>query len=41
MGTCEVCGNHYDKRFEIIAAGEHHVFDSTTDAGGPSCGSRG
>lgn len=28
MGTCEVCGNHYDKAFEIIAAGEHHVFDS-------------
>jgi hypothetical protein len=28
MGTCEVCGNDYDKTFEIVAAGERHVFDS-------------
>ena len=27
-GTCEVCGNQYDKAFEVIAAGAHHVFDS-------------
>ncbi len=27
-GTCEVCGNEYDKAFEIVAAGAHHVFDS-------------
>jgi hypothetical protein len=27
-GTCEVCGNEYDKAFEVIAAGAHHVFDS-------------
>jgi hypothetical protein len=28
MPTCEVCGNDYDKAFEVIAAGAHHVFDS-------------
>jgi hypothetical protein len=28
MATCETCGNDYDKAFEIVAAGEHHVFDS-------------
>jgi hypothetical protein len=28
MGQCEVCGNEYDKAFEVIAAGQHHVFDS-------------
>ena len=27
-GNCEVCGNQYDKAFEVIAAGAHHVFDS-------------
>jgi hypothetical protein len=27
-GNCEVCGNSYDKAFEVIAAGSHHVFDS-------------
>jgi hypothetical protein len=28
MATCEVCGNQYDKTFEVIMAGETHVFDS-------------
>ncbi|MFP5288065.1 MAG: hypothetical protein ACLGI9_20175 [Thermoanaerobaculia bacterium] len=28
MATCEVCGNSYDKAFEVIMAGESHVFDS-------------
>ena len=28
VGNCEVCGNQYDKAFEVIAAGAHHVFDS-------------
>jgi hypothetical protein len=28
MGVCEVCGNDYDKSFEIIAGGRRHVFDS-------------
>jgi hypothetical protein len=27
-GTCEVCGNEYDKAFEIAMAGKRHVFDS-------------
>lgn len=25
---CEVCGNDYDKAFEVILAGESHTFDS-------------
>jgi hypothetical protein len=28
MATCEVCGNDYDKSFEVVAAGTKHVFDS-------------
>jgi hypothetical protein len=28
MRKCEVCGNEYDKAFEVIMAGERHVFDS-------------
>ena len=28
MGKCEVCGNQYDKAFELISAGTSHVFDS-------------
>ncbi|HET9228567.1 MAG TPA: hypothetical protein VFR31_17955 [Thermoanaerobaculia bacterium] len=28
MGTCELCGNTYDKSFEVVMAGETHVFDS-------------
>jgi hypothetical protein len=28
MGICEVCGNDYQHSFEVIAAGERHVFDS-------------
>jgi hypothetical protein len=28
MGTCETCGNEYDKTFEVIAAGATHTFDS-------------
>ena len=28
MAKCEVCGNDYDKSFEIIQAGTSHVFDS-------------
>lgn len=29
MRTCEVCGNDYDKAFEVTAAdGGRHVFDS-------------
>jgi hypothetical protein len=28
MAKCEVCGNDYDKAFEVTAAGQRHVFDS-------------
>ncbi len=28
MGQCEVCGNDYDKSFEVSKGGETHVFDS-------------
>jgi hypothetical protein len=28
MAKCEVCGNNYDKSFEVIFAGQNHVFDS-------------
>lgn len=26
--TCEVCGNEYDKAFEVTLRGESHTFDS-------------
>jgi hypothetical protein len=28
MARCEVCGNDYDKSFEVVVSGRHHVFDS-------------
>jgi hypothetical protein len=28
MAACEVCGNDYDKSFEITLEGKSHVFDS-------------
>jgi hypothetical protein len=28
MAVCEVCGNEYDKAFEVSRNGESHVFDS-------------
>jgi hypothetical protein len=28
MAQCEVCGNQYDKTFEVHMAGKTHVFDS-------------
>ena len=28
MAACEVCGNDYDKSFEVVAAGARHTFDS-------------
>jgi hypothetical protein len=28
MARCEVCGNDYDKSFEVILAGRSHQFDS-------------
>ncbi len=28
MAQCEVCGNEYDKTFEVLMGGRRHVFDS-------------
>jgi nitrite reductase/ring-hydroxylating ferredoxin subunit len=28
MAQCEVCGNNYDKSFEVTLAGQSHIFDS-------------
>jgi Rieske Fe-S protein len=28
MPRCDVCGNDYDKAFEVTVGGERHVFDS-------------
>ena len=28
MSKCEVCGNEYDKAFEVVIQGKSHVFDS-------------
>jgi len=28
MAKCEVCGNNYDKTFQVIRGGESHTFDS-------------
>lgn len=28
MAQCEVCGNDYDKAFQVILAGTKHTFDS-------------
>ena len=27
-GTCEVCGNQYDKVFQVVVDGISHTFDS-------------
>jgi hypothetical protein len=28
MSHCEVCGNDYDKSFEVVMQGQTHTFDS-------------
>jgi len=28
MAQCEVCGNDYDKCFEVLISGKSHTFDS-------------
>jgi hypothetical protein len=28
MAVCEVCGNDYDKAFQVTKAGETHTFDA-------------
>jgi nitrite reductase/ring-hydroxylating ferredoxin subunit len=41
MATCEVCGNDYDKSFEVMMQGSSHVFDSfecAIHALAPVCG---
>ena len=40
MAQCEVCGNEYDKSFEIEMKGERHTFDCfecAIHALAPSC----
>ena len=40
MATCEVCGNEYDKTFEVSRGGESHTCDSfecAIHALAPSC----
>jgi hypothetical protein len=41
MATCEVCGNEYDKAFQVtVAGGDSHTFDSfecAIHALAPSC----
>jgi hypothetical protein len=41
MAVCEVCGNDYDKSFEIHREGGKHIFDSfecAIHALAPQCG---
>ena len=41
METCEVCGNTYDKSFDVIFDGTRHTFDSfecAIHALAPVCG---
>jgi hypothetical protein len=41
MAECEVCGNDYDKSFEVVRDGESHTFDSfecAIHAIAPTCG---
>jgi Rieske Fe-S protein len=41
MGRCEVCGNEYDKSFEVTIAGTTLTFDSfecAIHAFAPTCG---
>jgi Rieske Fe-S protein len=28
MARCDVCGNDYDKAFQILVGGQRHTFDS-------------
>ncbi len=28
MPTCELCGNDYDKSFQVVMRGKSHTFDS-------------
>ncbi len=40
MAQCEVCGNEYDKTFQLIYQGQSHIFDSfecAIQAVAPTC----
>jgi hypothetical protein len=40
MARCEVCGNDYDKAFQLMMNGQAHVFDSfecAIQAVAPTC----
>jgi Rieske Fe-S protein len=40
MAVCEVCGNNYDKSFNVVINGKSHTFDSfecAIHALAPSC----
>lgn len=40
MAVCQVCGNDYDKAFEVRLGGQAHIFDSfecAIHALAPSC----
>lgn len=40
MAQCEVCGNDYDKSFQVVRDGERHTFDSfecAIQAMAPTC----
>jgi hypothetical protein len=40
MAVCEVCGNDYDKAFQVVMQGQSHTFDSfecAIHALAPSC----
>lgn len=44
MGTCDTCGNHYDKSFDIVRDGSTYTFDSfecAIQALAPSCANCG
>jgi hypothetical protein len=44
MAVCEVCGNDYDKAFQITMQGKAHTFDSfecAIRALAPTCGQCG
>jgi hypothetical protein len=44
MGQCSVCGNEYDKSFEVHRGGESRVFDSfecAIQALAPTCANCG
>jgi hypothetical protein len=41
MAVCEMCGNDYDKAFDVVMAGESHTFDSfecAIHSLAPTCG---